>query len=67
MRRLIAMSGLVFRADKEAIKKIATDAAHKAKAEEQKYPDTNWRYEYSPESYTGTEIDYAVEIVARTP
>ena len=53
---------VVFRADKAAIKKIATDAAHKVRAEEVKYPDTNWRYEYSPESYTGTELSYAKEV-----
>ena len=53
---------VVFRADKAAIKKIATDAAHKVRAEQVKYPDTNWRYEYSPESYTGTELSYAKEV-----
>ncbi|HEY9316040.1 2-isopropylmalate synthase [Williamsia sp.] len=53
---------VVFRADKEAIKKIATDAALKARDEELKYPDTNWRYEYSPESYTGTELSFAKEV-----
>ncbi|MGU3290919.1 2-isopropylmalate synthase [Williamsia sp. M5A3_1d] len=65
---------VVFRADKAAITKIATDAAHKVKSEEQKYPDTHWRYEYSPESYTGTELSYAkevcdavTEIIAPTP
>ncbi|WP_347955391.1 2-isopropylmalate synthase [Gordonia aichiensis] len=53
---------VVFRADKEAITKIATDAAKLCLAEEQKYPDTDWRYEYSPESYTGTELSYAKEV-----
>ncbi|PYE16456.1 2-isopropylmalate synthase [Williamsia limnetica] len=53
---------VVFRADKAAIKKIATDAAHKMRTEEVKYPDTNWRYEYSPESYTGTELSFAKEV-----
>ncbi|AUH67710.1 MULTISPECIES: 2-isopropylmalate synthase [Gordonia] len=53
---------VVFRADKAAITKIATDAAELCLAEEQKYPDTNWRYEYSPESYTGTELSYAKEV-----
>ena len=38
---------VVFRADKPAIVKIATDAAHLVLEEEKKYPDTNWRYEYS--------------------
>ncbi|BDH59551.1 2-isopropylmalate synthase [Tsukamurella sp. PLM1] len=65
---------VVFRADKAAIKKIATDAAHKVLEEEKKYPDTVWRYEYSPESYTGTELSFAkevcdavTEIIAPTP
>lgn len=53
---------VVFRADREAVKKIATDAAKLCLETEQKHPDTNWRYEYSPESYTGTELEYAKEV-----
>ncbi|WP_026919746.1 2-isopropylmalate synthase [Gordonia shandongensis] len=53
---------VVFRADKDAITKIATDAATLCLAEEQNYPDTNWRYQYSPESYTGTELSFAKEV-----
>ncbi|MFC4606015.1 2-isopropylmalate synthase [Rhodococcus kronopolitis] len=53
---------VVFRADKDAIKKIATDAASLVLEESKKYPDTNWRWEYSPESYTGTELSYAKEV-----
>ncbi|KXP00105.1 2-isopropylmalate synthase [Tsukamurella pseudospumae] len=53
---------VVFRADKAAIKKIAVDAAHLVRREEKKYPDTAWRYEYSPESYTGTELSFAKEV-----
>ncbi|UQE75347.1 2-isopropylmalate synthase [Gordonia sp. PP30] len=53
---------VVFRAEKSAITKIATDAATLCLATEKKYPDTNWRYEYSPESYTGTELTYAKEV-----
>ncbi|WP_280450643.1 2-isopropylmalate synthase, partial [Nocardia cyriacigeorgica] len=53
---------VVFRADREAVKKIATDAAKLCLATEKKHPDTNWRYEYSPESYTGTELEYAKEV-----
>ncbi|MBF6478920.1 2-isopropylmalate synthase, partial [Nocardia cyriacigeorgica] len=51
-----------FRADREAVKKIATDAAKLCLETERKHPDTNWRYEYSPESYTGTELEYAKEV-----
>ncbi|MCM6772663.1 2-isopropylmalate synthase [Nocardia sp. CDC159] len=65
---------VVFRADRDAVKKIATDAARLCLEVEKRYPDTNWRYEYSPESYTGTELDYArevcdavSEIIAPTP
>ncbi|MGL4305321.1 MAG: 2-isopropylmalate synthase [Mycobacteriaceae bacterium] len=53
---------VVFRADRESIKKIATDGARKCLAEAVRYPDTQWRYEYSPESYTGTELEYAKEV-----
>ncbi|QCQ93381.1 2-isopropylmalate synthase [Rhodococcus sp. SGAir0479] len=53
---------VVFRADKDAIKKIATDAAALVLEEAQNHPDTNWRWEYSPESYTGTELSYAKEV-----
>ncbi|MFD6155797.1 2-isopropylmalate synthase [Nocardia sp. NPDC060256] len=53
---------VVFRADRAAVKKIATDAATLCLEIEKRYPDTNWRYEYSPESYTGTELEYAKEV-----
>ncbi|WP_378736245.1 2-isopropylmalate synthase [Nocardia brasiliensis] len=53
---------VVFRADRAAVKKIATDAATLCLEIEKRYPDTNWRYEYSPESYTGTELAYAKEV-----
>ncbi|MBY4130656.1 2-isopropylmalate synthase [Rhodococcus fascians] len=53
---------VVFRADREVIKKIATDGARKVLEEAAKFPDTDWRYEYSPESYTGTELSYAKEV-----
>ena len=65
---------VVFRADREAVKAIATDGARMCVEEAKKYPQTQWRFEYSPESYTGTELEYAVEvcnavaeIVAPTP
>ncbi|MFD3748631.1 2-isopropylmalate synthase [Nocardia sp. NPDC058633] len=53
---------VVFRAERDAVKKIATDAATLCLEIEKRYPDTEWRYEYSPESYTGTELDYAREV-----
>ncbi|MEM0675772.1 2-isopropylmalate synthase [Corynebacterium amycolatum] len=59
----ILQRDVVFRKDKDAIKKIATDAAELIKTIAKDYPDTNWRWEYSPESYTGTEVEYAKEVV----
>jgi len=53
---------VVFNQDKEGIKKIALDAAKKCKSLEHTLPGTNVFYEYSPESYTGTELEYAVEV-----
>jgi 2-isopropylmalate synthase len=53
---------VVFNQDKDGIKKIALDAAKKCKSLEHMLPGTNIYYEYSPESYTGTELEYAVEV-----
>ncbi|MDT7627867.1 MAG: 2-isopropylmalate synthase [Pseudonocardiales bacterium] len=53
---------VVFRADRDAVKAIATDGAKMCVAEAAKHPGTQWRFEYSPESYTGTELEYAKEV-----
>lgn len=53
---------VVFRSDRKGIVKIATDAAAQIKALAAQAPETNFTFEYSPESFTGTELDYALEI-----
>ncbi|MBA1834201.1 2-isopropylmalate synthase [Corynebacterium wankanglinii] len=53
---------VVFRKDREQVKKLATDAGELIKTIAKDYPDTNWRWEYSPESFTGTELDFALEV-----
>jgi len=53
---------VVFREEREGIKKIATSAAEMVVELATKQPDTDFRYEYSPESYTGTELSYAAEV-----
>ena len=53
---------VVFKQDKEGIKKIAVDGALKIKALAEQNPDTDWSFEYSPESFTGTELDYAAGV-----
>ncbi|MBB5154072.1 2-isopropylmalate synthase [Saccharopolyspora phatthalungensis] len=53
---------VVFREEREGIKKIATMAAEMTLELAGKYSDTDFRFQYSPESYTGTELSYAAEV-----
>ena len=53
---------VVFNADREGIKEIALHGARKCLEMESMVPDTDIYYEYSPESYTGTELEYALEV-----
>ena len=53
---------VVFREEREGIKKIATSAAEILVDYASKYSDTDFRFQYSPESYTGTELSYAAEV-----
>ena len=53
---------VVFRKNKEEIKKLATDAAELCKDLESEAKGIDLYYEYSPESFTGTEPEYAVEV-----
>jgi 2-isopropylmalate synthase len=53
---------VVFGLDKDGIKKIATDAAQLCLDLMSTVPETKISFEYSPESYTGTELEFAVEV-----
>mgnify|MGYP002629988346 FL=1 len=53
---------VVFGLDKDGIKKIATDAAQLCLELVSTVPETKISFEYSPESYTGTELEFAVEV-----
>ena len=57
----VAQREQVFHKSKEEIKKIATDGAKLVKQLSEEY-EGNFLFEYSPESFTGTEVDYAVEV-----
>ncbi len=52
----------VFQRDRQGIIDIATAGANAVQSEATAYPDTHWTFQYSPESFTGTELDFAVEI-----
>ncbi len=53
---------VVFGLDQAGITKIALEAAALCRSLESTSPETEFVYEYSPESFTGTELDYALEI-----
>ena len=53
---------VVFRKGRKEIVDIAVEGAKLIKQIATEHPDTNLRYEYSPESFTGTELDFAKEI-----
>ncbi len=57
----VAQREQVFKKDKEQIKQIAIDGA-KLLNQLASETDGNFTFEYSPESFSGTEIDYAVEV-----
>ena len=53
---------VVFGLDKAGIKKIATDGAHLCLDLVSTVPGTAVSFEYSPESFTGTELDFALDV-----
>ena len=53
---------VVFRTGREGIKDIAVNAAREIVALAEKQPETEFIFEYSPESFTGTELDFSLEI-----
>ena len=57
----VAQREQVFKKSKEEIKQIAVDGAKLVKQLSEEY-DGNFLFEYSPESFTGTEPEYAVEV-----
>ena len=52
----------VFSLDRQGIVDIAVRGARLVQDCAARYPETDWVFEYSPESFTGTELDFAVEI-----
>jgi 2-isopropylmalate synthase len=52
----------VFGLDRDGISNIAVQGAKWLKQYAAQHPDTDWSFQYSPESFTGTEMDYAVEV-----
>ncbi len=53
---------VVFRTDRQGIIDIALEGARLCRKFETRIPETKVYYEYSPESYTGTELEFAVDV-----
>jgi len=53
----------VFGLDRAGIRDIAVNGATLVKEIAARYPDTDWTFQYSPESFTGTELDFAAEVI----
>ena len=53
---------VVFNQDREGVKKIALDGAKMVFDRLDKLPETKLQLQYSPESFTGTELDYALDV-----
>ena len=58
----VAQRRVVFRLDRAGIVDIAVRGATAVREHALRNQDTQWVFEYSPESFTGTELDFAVEI-----
>ena len=56
----LAQREQVFKAEKDEIIQIAADGAEMIKEYAQNYPETQFQFEYSPESFTGTEMELSL-------
>ena len=53
---------VVFGKDRAQVQQLAVDGARWMVEQAARYPQTDWSFEYSPESFTGTEPDFAVQV-----
>ena len=55
---------IVFGMDRAQVKQIAVDGAKVLRDEASKRPDTDWHFEYSPETFSTAELDFSLEVCA---
>ncbi|MDR2017088.1 MAG: 2-isopropylmalate synthase, partial [Burkholderiales bacterium] len=58
----MAQRRVVFRTDRQGVIDLAVSGAEMLRDIAREYPETDWRFEYSPESFTATELDFAAEV-----
>lgn len=57
-----AWRDVVFKLDKDGVKDIAKQGATILREQAEKYPDTDWHFEYSPETFSTAELDFSLEV-----
>ncbi len=57
-----AWRDVVFKLGKDGVKDIAREGATVLREQAEKYPDTDWHFEYSPETFSTAEIDFSLEV-----
>ncbi len=57
-----AWRDVVFKLDKQEVKQIAIDGAEILAEQAAKYPQTDWHFEYSPETFSTAELDFSLEV-----
>ncbi len=55
---------IVFGMSRDEVRQIAVDGAKVLRDQAAKYPETEWHFEYSPETFSTAEIDFSVEVCA---
>ena len=55
----------VFGTDRQGCIEIAVNAARRVREQAERHPDTEWTFQYSPEVFSSTELDFALEISER--
>jgi 2-isopropylmalate synthase len=59
-----AWRDIVFRMSKDEVKAIAIAGAKVMRDEAARYPDTDWHFQYSPETFSTAELDFSIEVCA---
>lgn len=57
-----AWRDIVFNLDKAGVKDIAVAGAHMLMEQAAKYPQTDWHFEYSPETFSTAELEFSLEV-----
>ncbi len=57
-----AWRDIVFKLDKPGVKAIAIEGAEILAEQAAKYPETNWHFEYSPETFSTAELEFSLEV-----